>query len=164
MSSPELFSQTQQKAPREQRIEQHQRSNVSARPRSNELPPEALQGNDGGVERITSCSRIITPARQLRHKEDILGQPSASDGRITGPRACPSAAATSCFTRGSICSVTVLPLPRPGFRCHLKFSSHSCCATLAAHSPPLTRTNARTEGRGEGRPAGAPAGHGDRVT
>lgn len=90
MSSPELFSQTQQKAPREQHIEQHEWSNVSAQPRSNELPLEALQGNDGGVEQIFSCSRIITSARQLRRREDVLRKPSASGGRITGPRARPS--------------------------------------------------------------------------
>lgn len=90
MSSPELFSQTQQKASQEQHIEQHKWNNVSARPRSNELPPEAVQGNDGGVEQIFSCSRINTSARQLRRKEDALRKPSASGGRITSQRACPS--------------------------------------------------------------------------
>lgn len=169
MSSPELFSQTQQKkkASQEQHVEQHKWNNASARPRANELPPEAAQGYDGGVEQIFSCSRISTSARQLRRRERTLSEsrrllPAGESRGRELVRLCRARyflfhTRLYLLRHGSLASTA-------GFRCHLKFSPRSCCATLAAHSPPLTKTNARTEGRGEERPAGAPTGHGDRVT
>lgn len=161
MSSPELFSQTQQKAPREQHIEQHEWSNVSAQPRCNELPPEALQGNDLQLQPHHHVRTTAAPQRG-RSRKAVGFRPANHGAESSSVRPSVRARYFLFHTRlyllrhGS-------PTSTAGFRCHLKFTPRSCCATLAAHSPPLTKTNARTEGRGEGRPAGAPAGHGDRV-
>lgn len=166
MSSPELFSQTQQKAPREQHIEQHEWSNVSAQPRCNELPPEALQGNDGGAGgRSSAAAASSRPHDSCAAKRTFSESRRLPAGESRGRELVrPSVRARYFLFHTRLYLLRHgSPTSTAGFRCHLKFTPRSCCATLAAHSPPLTKTNARTEGRGEGRPAGAPAGHGDRV-
>lgn len=160
MSSPELFSQTQQKASQEQHVEQHQWNSVSARPRANELPPEAVQGNDGGAEQIFSCSRISTTAALATKRGRSLKAVGFRGRELVRLRR----GRYFLFHTRLYLLRHASPTSTAGFRCHLKFCPCSCWATLAAHSPPLTRTNARTEGRGEERPAGRPSGHADRVT
>lgn len=121
MSSPELFSQTQQKKKR--------------------LPKSSTLSNTNGTTLALGHELMSSHRRQRRDMTEGWNRSSAAAASARPHDSCAAergrslkavgffrranhgaesssvcaAPATSCFTRGSICSVTVLWLPRPVF-------------------------------------------------